>query len=192
MSENRKPEITAPVTDDLLAVLAESEEMVKDFACEKVNGEPPSDRAHYTWAVLQVEKLVKVTVHAQVSGSLLSLASGGARFSVQGHGPLMAALDDAVMYLRGDAANLLKHGSDHLSKYHRVHLDNALDLLKKLVGLLLDGIRLQADNDLRKIKGLGARHLVATAQLLSEIAKGKVPASELLPPEGDKDPFDLS
>ncbi len=126
------------------------------------NTKKMNDRAAYPELAKQLEDL---TVNILTASSLLSLIGvqpAGARFDFSPDMNLSATVNQCVSYLRNDATNLLKD-VDILSPYESTHVDNVLDRIKSLYGLLTAAIVMQVRVDVAAISNLSPSRLVAVA-----------------------------
>lgn len=176
--------VTAPVTTQLLNALIETEQLLKKLNAPDAR---VNDKDHFGAVVSMLEQLAKEVMKAQCSDSLLRPTTGGARFSVNPHGPVVVALNEAVGYLGNEASNLLR--SNGLSMYQNEHLTTSIGELTKLYSAVTHGARIQAEKDMDRIqRERGADWLVAIAVALSLTASGNGTLRAWLADALDADP----
>lgn len=134
------------------------------------NTKKMNDRDAFPELANQLEDLTVNILQASSSLSLIGVRPVGARFDFGPDTKLSGKVNDCVSYLRNDATNLLKGGGS-FSPYESTHVDNALDRIKSLYGLLTAAIVLQVRADLAVISNLSPACLVAVAASVAEAAE---------------------
>lgn len=170
MSDKR---MTAPVTDELLRELINTEQLLAQYTGDdaKIN-----DRDHYGAAVLQLEALAKAVLFAQAAVSLMAPKTAGARFHTNSGAPLMKTLDGAIPYLYSDASHLMRYNGGALSKFKSNHVTNVVAMLSELYHRIVSDIRSVAAGDLATVAASSSASLVDLANVVARVASGEKPA----------------
>ncbi len=134
------------------------------------NTKKMNDRDAFPELANQLEDLTVNILQASSSLSLIGVRPVGARFDFGPDTKLSGKVNECVSYLRNDATNLLKGGGS-FSQYESTHVDNALDRIKSLYGLLTSAIVSQVRVDVTAISTLSPARLVAVAAHVAEAAE---------------------
>lgn len=164
-----------PVTPNLASAMNRTSLVLGTVAR---NTKKMNDRDAYPELAKQLEDLVVNLLSASSALSLIGVTPMGARFDFAPDTKLAASAAECVSYLRNNATNLLK--ANAFSMYETTHVNNVLDRMKRLYGLLTAAIVSQVRADLQSISSLSPARLVAVAASVAETAEkdGKAPETE--------------
>ncbi len=156
-----------PVTEGLLSAMKAASSTSRG-ASWMVDGRTRylRDRSDFPEVARALEHLTKQVLIASSTLSLLSDEPRGARFGYNAASDLARHVSHTVDYLRETAAPLMK--SEMARDAHKGDAAiEALDLLNKLYGLLLEGILSQTRVDLKRIAEDGVAGLVLAADAIA-------------------------
>jgi len=176
MGDDRNNSMVTEVNERLRDELIATQNVLKNLEVEArgCRGGILNDRQHYDSVVNTLELLTIATLSATSSVSLLGrkgiLGHMRARFDIGSGTQLSRHVNACVAYLRNDASALL--AKNEFSQHEGAHVDQALSMLRQLVGMLLSGIATEATKDLRALRSLNAGVLLMAADELADYAEG--------------------
>lgn len=155
------------VTDELIVSLGKTHSVITETneAADQTRA-GLNDRNHYHKTVNALADLCQSMLRAQAAIPLLDGGPKGAGFDLGSGTKLAATLSSAVAYLRGGAATVSQDAS-RLSGTQSFCTVEALSHLKALNYMLIDAIRMKAQDDLSALKALGPVALITAAVVLA-------------------------